>query len=123
MERDDLESWLSDDDAIVPSSGFTAGVMDAVRREASEPPAIPFPWTRALPGMAATAVALAATVMSGMLAFKDAAASASLDGPFRSLLAIIVDVGTSVEVTWLVFATIMTAALVMLSLRLTRGHS
>ena len=38
-------------DEIVPSSGFTASVMDAVMREATAPPPIPFPWKRALPGL------------------------------------------------------------------------
>jgi hypothetical protein len=38
-------------DDIVPSSGFTASVMDAVTREATAPPPIPFPWKRALPGL------------------------------------------------------------------------
>ena len=52
MKPDDLDPWLVDDDAIVPSSGFTASVMEAVEREASMPPAIPFPWKRALPGLA-----------------------------------------------------------------------
>ena len=37
---------------IVPSSGFTASVMDAIAREATAPPPIPFPWKRALPGLA-----------------------------------------------------------------------
>ena len=50
MERDDLD-WFMTDDEIVPSSGFTARVMDAVHLEATTPPAIPFPWTRALPGI------------------------------------------------------------------------
>ena len=62
MKPDDLDPWLVDDDAIVPSSGFTASVMEAVEREASMPPAIPFPWKRALPGLAALVVALLATV-------------------------------------------------------------
>jgi hypothetical protein len=62
MKPDDLDRWLADEEPIVPSSGFTASVMDAVAREASAPPAIPFPWTRALPGLASLVVALLATV-------------------------------------------------------------
>ena len=38
MRTDDLDRWLSEGEAIVPSSGFTAGVMDAVHREALAPP-------------------------------------------------------------------------------------
>ena len=40
-------------DRLVPSSGFTESVMSAVRAEAAAPPPIPFPWMRALPGIAA----------------------------------------------------------------------
>ena len=43
----------------MPSAGFTASVMDAVRREAVAPPPIAFPWKRALPGMAVAALTLA----------------------------------------------------------------
>jgi hypothetical protein len=39
------------DEDIVQSSGFTASVMDAITREATAPPPIPFPWKRALPGL------------------------------------------------------------------------
>src|SRR5206468_12240322 len=38
--------------------GFVASVMDAVRREATVPPPIPFPWKRALPGLAVAGLTL-----------------------------------------------------------------
>jgi hypothetical protein len=57
---DDLDRILASDDSIEPSSGFASGVMDAVRRQAAEPPPIPFPWARFALGLAAC-VALAAT--------------------------------------------------------------
>jgi hypothetical protein len=50
--HDDLDQALSSEDTIIPSSGFAATVMDGVRREALIPPPIPFPWRRALPGLA-----------------------------------------------------------------------
>jgi hypothetical protein len=50
-EEDEMNRILSRDDEILPSSGFAASVMDAVRREAAAPPPIPFPWKRALPGV------------------------------------------------------------------------
>jgi hypothetical protein len=34
---------------LIPSSGFTQSVMDAIREEATAPPPIPFPWRRLLP--------------------------------------------------------------------------
>jgi hypothetical protein len=50
---------------IVPSSGFTASVMDAITREATAPPPIPFPWKRALPGLGwCLAVGIAFLTMS-----------------------------------------------------------
>jgi hypothetical protein len=58
MPGDELDRALSREEEIVPSSGFTASVMDAVRSEAAVPPPIPFPWRRALPGLAAAGVAL-----------------------------------------------------------------
>ena len=43
-------------DSILPSSGFLDAVMAEVRSEASALPAIPFPWKRALPGLAGSAI-------------------------------------------------------------------
>ena len=53
LEKDDdhIDRLLAREDEIVPSSGFTASVMEAVQREASIPAAIPFPWKRAWPVM------------------------------------------------------------------------
>ena len=56
MSGDDLDQILSEEDDILPSSGFASSVMDAVRCEASAPPPIPFPWTRALPGLVGAGV-------------------------------------------------------------------
>ena len=62
---DDIDRILSRDAEIVPSSGFASSVMDAVRQEASAPPAIPFPWKRALPGVIVAVVAFASAVILG----------------------------------------------------------
>jgi hypothetical protein len=59
MTNDELDRILSSkDDNILPSSGLAGSVMEAIRSEAITPPPIPFPWKRALPGLAAAAVAL-----------------------------------------------------------------
>jgi len=114
MKPDDLDPWLVDDDAIVPSSGFTASVMEAVEREASMPPAIPFPWTRALPGLAALVVALLATVWGvtffGAWQFDDVARP-------------MVDQVTSTDgqIGWIAAALMLTLASLAWSWRLTRG--
>jgi len=59
--NDEIDRILSREDEILPSSGFAASVMEAVRREAAVPPPIPFPWKRALPCAVMAAVALALT--------------------------------------------------------------
>jgi hypothetical protein len=44
------ESILASEEAIEPSSGFLAAVMERVKEESAMPALIPFPWKRALPG-------------------------------------------------------------------------
>ncbi|HEY2228855.1 MAG TPA: hypothetical protein VGI22_14170 [Xanthobacteraceae bacterium] len=50
LNPDKLDAILAHEEAIVPSSGFLARVMDKVEDEAVTPPPIPFPWKRAIPG-------------------------------------------------------------------------
>jgi hypothetical protein len=69
MNHDDLDRLLSHESEIVPSSGFTASVMNALRVRAQAPPPIPFPWERALPGMAAALLSLAWIVFACVAAF------------------------------------------------------
>ena len=69
QDHDPLDHLLADDAAIadiVPSSGFTDSVMDAVRRSHTVPPPIPFPWRRVGPWLAA-AVILMAIGVAGLL--------------------------------------------------------
>jgi hypothetical protein len=51
-------AFCADQDSILPSSGFAEAVMTAVRAEAAAPAPIPFPWKRAVPGIAAGMAAL-----------------------------------------------------------------
>ena len=60
--NDEFDRIMSEEE-ILPSSGFAASVMEAVRREAAAPPPIPFPWKRALPG-----ALFAAATLIGILA-------------------------------------------------------
>ena len=67
MSDSDMDRILLKHDEILPSSGFAASVMEAVRREASAPPPIPFPWRRALPGIVVATFALVLVVTWGSL--------------------------------------------------------
>jgi hypothetical protein len=68
MNDAEIDPILSGQDEIHPSAGFVACVMDAVRREATAPPPIPFPWKRALPGLAVALVVMAFLAVGGVLA-------------------------------------------------------
>jgi hypothetical protein len=46
-----LDEILATEEALLPSSGFLAAVMENVEREARAMPPIPFPWKRAIPGI------------------------------------------------------------------------
>jgi hypothetical protein len=59
---DYFDKALLEEDDLRPSSGFTSSVMEAVRRQASAPPPIAFPWKRALPGFLVSAVIVIAFV-------------------------------------------------------------
>ena len=113
---DDLDRILSRDGEIVPSSGFASSVMDAVRQEASAPPAIPFPWKRALPGVIFAAVAFVSAVTLGfnqLLAFSAVplvpAVQKWLDTAVKSPLI--------AESGWIVLAVLLTLLSMKLSIR------
>jgi hypothetical protein len=56
-----MDQILASEEALIPSSGFLAAVMERVREEAAAPAPIPFPWKRALPGMVVVAGILGAS--------------------------------------------------------------
>jgi len=62
---EEIDRALARDAAGVRASPrFAAAVMAAVSRDAKAPPPIPFPWTRAAPGIAAVVLGLALAVSS-----------------------------------------------------------
>jgi hypothetical protein len=67
MRVDALDRILAEDPAMAPPPRFAANVMAAVRREATTPPAIAFPWRRALPGILAVGGGLAALLLQALL--------------------------------------------------------
>jgi hypothetical protein len=118
MTNEDLDRILSRDEQILPSAGFTALVMEAVRSEATAPPPIPFPWKRALPGLAALGLALGlvlvglAEVVRGGLATRSAATEMPVIQP---LLRATLHAG----VVYIAVALLLSLGAVMLSMRLT----
>ena len=60
VEQNGIDRILATEEALIPSSGFLASVMERVREEAAAPAPIPFPWKRALPGMVVVAGVLGA---------------------------------------------------------------
>ena len=55
MKDEMLDRILANEEELIPSSGFAASVMDHIREEAAAPQPIPFPWKRAVPGIALAA--------------------------------------------------------------------
>lgn len=51
-ELDTIERILATQEELVPSSGFVSAVMERVHQESAALPPIPFPWKRAIPGIA-----------------------------------------------------------------------
>ncbi len=46
-----VDRILGAEEGLLPSSGFVAAVMERVRKEATAPAPIPFPWKRMAPGL------------------------------------------------------------------------
>ncbi|HEY1242567.1 MAG TPA: hypothetical protein VGF16_18525 [Bryobacteraceae bacterium] len=123
MRDEELDRILSDEPGVVPSSGFTVAVMEAVRREAATPPPIPFPWKRALPGLAAWLVVLVVAVFSS----HSGAALETAGVPFwpRFLSAATAALATAGRfgVGWVALALLLSLVSVTLSMRLTGWRS
>ncbi|MFY9647519.1 MAG: hypothetical protein WAK29_20235 [Terriglobales bacterium] len=130
MERwngnDEIDCVLTREEDILPSSGFAVSVMDAVRREAVAPPPIPFPWVRALPGMAAGVFALALVLVSGVAAIArsvHAPATVRFSVPSPSLLPSLFQPNLEGAAIWTVLALLAALVSVKLSMRLGAGSS
>ena len=120
MRDDEIDRILSGEEDLLPSSGFHASVMDAVHREASTLPPIPFPWKRAWPGFAVGALALVAALI--VLLVESGGTTAPEPSPvgaaaFESLLRSAANTGSH----WVALALLVTLASVALTRRLIRA--
>jgi hypothetical protein len=121
MTHDDIDRILSREEELLPSSGFAASVMDAVRREAALLPPIPFPWKRAVPGFLAAALALiavAAVFVVGLAQAVRQGVGVPLAPGWESSLTAVITGTANPIVAWTFAALILTLVSVILSLRL-----
>jgi hypothetical protein len=127
MKDSEIDRILSRRDEILPSSGFVTSVMDAVRREAAAPPPIPFPWKRALPGLALGVLALAVILGAGVVVV-----ARGIRGPFSAEIPIWPSLSTSTALAqgnfasaagWTCLALLLAWASVKLSMRLAAGRT
>jgi hypothetical protein len=121
MNTDEIDRMLSREDEILPSSGFTASVMESVRREAAAPPPIPFPWRRALPGMVVAGVALP---LAGWVSVAASAQVVRAGAPMHSFAAWapeqmkLLSAAVSPAGLWIVVGLAVSLASIVFSLRL-----
>ena len=106
MNDDDLDSMLGADE-IVPSSGFVASVMEAVRREDSTPP-IPFPWRRAAPAVSAGTIALASLFVIALVQL--GGSGAVVARPMPRPLVTMVEEANAAGVGWITLALLVAFA-------------
>jgi hypothetical protein len=117
MRDDALDRiFMSERDDILPSSGFVGSVMEAVRSEAATPPPIPFPWKRALPGLAADVLMIVWLAVVGITRPALAPEASPLATTLPPTLVPILEAGA-----WIVLTLLLTLAAVMLSMRLVSG--
>ena len=112
---DDLDRILSTERSVTPSPGFVHSVMRAVSHEAATPPAIPFPWRRMMPLIAAAVVLFIAVLLS--LPYWPAAGASPIaeSAVMKSLLAAF----ATVPLGYLAAALLGSLVTVRLTLRLT----
>jgi hypothetical protein len=120
MNDHELDRILSGEADLVPSSGFVSAVMDAARSEASAPPPIPFPWKRALPGIAAWALALAFLIVAAFRQASESAAAPSTMHKVLSSLTTALRAAQAFGAGWIVAALLLSYVAVKLTLLFSR---
>lgn len=125
MNEQDLDRVLMETEEIVPSSGFVASVMEAVREEAAAPAPIPFPWKWALPGLiASVALALGLVVrwiLSGARvgrSFDSVAAVQSGENLLGTLLHAQIAASTVIALEWCALALLVSFAAAWFSMKI-----
>jgi hypothetical protein len=120
-DHEEIDRILSREGEIMPSSGFVVSVMEAVRREATAPPPIPFPWKRALPGMVVGGLMLALVGIGVVLVISrvgGAPVTSPLPVPPPSGMSALFQGGIESAVRWTVLSLLTAFVCVKLSMRL-----
>jgi hypothetical protein len=121
--RDELDRILSEEEQILPSSGFVASVMAAVRHQAATSAPIPFPWRRALPGLAAAAVTLVSLLLAAVAQVGRAPTVPPFPAEWLTRLGPILEAATRVRADCMVLALFLSLGSVVLSMRLTGARA
>ena len=122
MKWEELDRALSTEEEIVPSAGFTDAVMEAVRREATTPPPILFPWKCVLPGLALAVFAALAVLL---LPSPTKTATSPVFSPthLAAILGVLPETTRRLGLDWLIVALLLAWASVKLSMRLASWKS
>ena len=117
MNADDLDRALVEEE-IMPSSGFVTAVMASVLDEARMPAPIPFPWRRALTGLALAAAAILAAPVVWLGGAPALPASDTVSGLWRAPIESILRLFSDADVAMMVAALLLTYAVVDIPRRL-----
>ena len=119
MRDEEVDRALSGETDILPSSGFTRSVMDAVKRQVEAPRPIPFPWKRVVPAIVVGAggfVILGWAAWSGPASAEAAGASSA---ELTAMLERMTHAAGTLELPWLLGVAALTLACALLGPRLT----
>ena len=117
MRYEDFDRLLSSEESIVPSSGFVDAVMQAVRREATAPPPISFPWKCALPGLGLAGLMVVIMVIAPLPTTR-AGIALLTSTHLPALFAAVPETTRRLGLVWLMASLLLAWASVKLSIRL-----
>jgi hypothetical protein len=123
MRDDDIGRTLSKEQEIIPSSGFVVSVMDAIRREATAPPPISFPWKVALPGLLAAGLALVSVFVVSITLWSRGAGAQPIPGRLVKTFLLAIEFCKTVGAAWILLALVLSFASVKLSTRIASGRT